>query len=122
MRDFFTDREVTIGIGDLNSKPIAMGDFGTPQGAVLSPLLFNIALMRLPEALNEISQVRHAIYADDVTILSLSGNMGQIEDAFQQAASIVENIGRKSGLECSPTKSEIVVYRNKESDNTSFNV
>ncbi|KAH7934953.1 hypothetical protein HPB52_002445 [Rhipicephalus sanguineus] len=89
------DRRVTIRIGDLKSQPITMGDFGTPQGAVPSPLLFNIALMRLPEALNRISEVRHAIYADDVTIWSRSGNLGQIEEAFQQAASVVEQIGRK---------------------------
>ncbi|KAH7951439.1 hypothetical protein HPB52_008968 [Rhipicephalus sanguineus] len=92
--DKITDRRVTIRIGDLKSQPITMGDFGTPQGAALSPLLFNIALMRLPEALNRISEVRRAIYADDVTIWTRSGNLCQIEEAFQQAASVVEQMRR----------------------------
>ncbi|KAH7971560.1 hypothetical protein HPB51_027097 [Rhipicephalus microplus] len=99
-----TDRQVTIRIGNPESQPITMGDFGTHQGAVLSPLFLNITLMRLLEALNEISKVRRAIYTDDVPIWSRSGNLGEIEEAFQQATSIVEKIGRKSGLECFTTK------------------
>ncbi|KAH6920682.1 hypothetical protein HPB50_028330 [Hyalomma asiaticum] len=82
-----------------------MDDFGSSQGAVLSPLFFDIALMYLPEALRQISGVYHAIYADDVTILSSFGNQGQIEEALQRAATVTEHIGRKSGLECTPKKS-----------------
>ncbi|KAH7969449.1 hypothetical protein HPB52_018293 [Rhipicephalus sanguineus] len=41
---------------------------GTPQGSVLSPLLFNLALLPLPNLLQQIEGVDHAFYADDITV------------------------------------------------------
>lgn len=56
VRDFLHNRHVTIRAGDTKSAPITMGDSGTPQGAVISPLLFNIALLDLPRALKRDTQ------------------------------------------------------------------
>ncbi|KAH7961594.1 hypothetical protein HPB52_010712 [Rhipicephalus sanguineus] len=78
-----------------------MGDFGRPQGAARCRLPFIIALMRLPEALNQISEVRHIIHADDVAISNRSGNLGRIEEALQQAATVVQSITRMSGQSAS---------------------
>ena len=90
-----------------------MGDSRTPPGAVISPLLFNIALLDLPRALNEIPGIKHAIYADDVTIWTNTDSLGQMEDALQWAADTVERIGRTCRLRFSPTKSELLVFRQR---------
>uniref|UniRef100_L7M241 Putative tick transposon n=1 Tax=Rhipicephalus pulchellus TaxID=72859 RepID=L7M241_RHIPC len=90
-----------------------MGTRGTPQGAVLSPLLFNIALLQLPGKLNAIPYIRHALYADDVTIWTTHGNLGQIEEALQMAADEVQHEAEACGLRCAPEKSELLMFRRK---------
>lgn len=45
IRDFLSDRKAILKVGDKATNPFLLGGRGTPQGAVLSPLLFNIALI-----------------------------------------------------------------------------
>ncbi|KAM7285250.1 hypothetical protein ISCGN_032208 [Ixodes scapularis] len=45
IKAFLTDRQATITLGSLTSDPIQLGSYGTPQGSVLSPFLFNLALL-----------------------------------------------------------------------------
>ncbi|XP_077503998.1 uncharacterized protein LOC144114260 [Amblyomma americanum] len=104
VKDFLMDRKAYIRTYDSKLGPIEMGTRGTPQGAVMSPLLFYIAMMDLPGRLNAINGVRHGIYADDITLWSSSGSIGQIEDALQEAASAVHKYAEECGLRCAPTK------------------
>ncbi|KAM7315515.1 hypothetical protein ISCGN_005298 [Ixodes scapularis] len=89
-----------------------LGSRGTPQGAVLSPLLFNLALRGLPEALRAVPNVEHAIYADDITLWCREGSDAEIEEKLQAAADIVGEYVMKCGLKCAPEKSELLVFRN----------
>ncbi|XP_049269066.1 uncharacterized protein LOC125757537 [Rhipicephalus sanguineus] len=52
--------------------------------------------------------VQHALYADDITLWATQGFLGSIETCLQHAASIVDNYARSCGLECSPTKSDLL--------------
>lgn len=67
IKDFLSERLALLRIDNEEHGPFKMGTRGTPQGAVLSPLLFNIAMMKLPRALAEVEGIYHAIYADDIT-------------------------------------------------------
>ncbi|KAH6920402.1 hypothetical protein HPB50_028612 [Hyalomma asiaticum] len=60
--------ELRVVVQDLrrNTAP----GHGTPQESVQSLTLFNIALARLHQLLDEIPDVTHAIYADDITTLA----------------------------------------------------
>ncbi|KAM7297981.1 hypothetical protein ISCGN_023132 [Ixodes scapularis] len=73
---FLTGRTATIGIGHLRSNTFKTISKGTPQGSVISPLLFNIAMKDLPPLLQNIPHLRHAIYADDLTLWTPTGSMG----------------------------------------------
>ncbi|KAM7284606.1 uncharacterized protein ISCGN_001700 [Ixodes scapularis] len=68
VRDFLSKRQALLKIEDDEYGPYTMGTRGTPQGAVLSPLLFNIAMMRLPHLLAQVEGIQHSLYADDITI------------------------------------------------------
>ncbi|KAG0443868.1 hypothetical protein HPB47_014437 [Ixodes persulcatus] len=83
---------------------------GTPQGAVLSRLLFNFTMMDLPGNLAVIPGLHHSLYADDVTLWS-ECHVLQVQSALQMAADVVVNHVKFVGLECSHTKSELLVKR-----------
>lgn len=61
-------RKGIVKMGDTSTKLFLLEGRGTPQGAVLSPLLFTIALIGLLPPLNNIPEIRHGLYADDITI------------------------------------------------------
>ncbi|XP_037570627.1 uncharacterized protein LOC119452748 [Dermacentor silvarum] len=111
IRQFLTDRQSYIRLQHSEHGPYQLGTRGTPQGAVLSPVLFNLAMVRLPTLLSAVPGVQHALYADDITLWATHGLVGDIETSLQQAASIVDEYARRCGLECSPSKSEFVHLR-----------
>lgn len=111
MRDLLENRTAEITITPLQSHAIRLGNRAIPQVAVWSPLLFNLALIKLPDRLNAIENIGHTLYADDITIWTNRGSEGQIEEALQAAADTVEEEARRAGLECSHTKSELRVLR-----------
>lgn len=80
-----------------------MGSRGTPQGSVLSPFLFNVAMTGLPEILS--------LYADDITLWIAGGSDGHIQDTLQKAIDAVEAYVGSRGLGCSPQKSELLLYQ-----------
>ncbi|KAG0433727.1 hypothetical protein HPB47_019629, partial [Ixodes persulcatus] len=110
---FLQNRTATIGIGDLRTQPLPTPNRGTSQGSVLSPMLFNVAMMKLPAQLVEIEGVYHAFYADDITIWATSGSDGEIQDALQRATDVVQRYARGGGLQCAPEKSQLLIVKNK---------
>ncbi|XP_049522614.1 uncharacterized protein LOC125945086 [Dermacentor silvarum] len=101
IKDFLTNRKATLKIGEESIENIELGNVGTPQGSVLSPTLFNIAMLRLPEQLGEIENLNHTIYADDLTLWMNKGSDGQIESSLQLAIDIIEEYLKPKGLRCS---------------------
>lgn len=111
VRAFLRDRTATIKIGQLKSRAFTLGARGTPQGAVISPLLFNIAMKGLSERLSTVANTNHALYADDVTVWCMGGSDAEVEEALQSALSITESFLEGTGLRLSPSKSELLLYR-----------
>lgn len=113
IKAFLRDRTATLHFGTACSDKITLGTCGTPQGAVLSPFLFNVAMYPLARKLSAIPHIRHAIYADDVTIWTRTGSSDEVVEALQRAADEVQRHARKNGLECSPAKSELFLMCRK---------
>ncbi|KAG0430878.1 hypothetical protein HPB47_022300 [Ixodes persulcatus] len=114
IQDFLTSRTVRISIGDTLSTPIRTGGKGTPQGAVLSPFLFNIVMRGLPAKLAHLPHIQHSLYADDITLWTNKGRDGDTQDNLQEAVRIIEEDAADCGLQCSPHKSELLLlYRGK---------
>lgn len=109
IKAFLSRRTTRLNIGDLKSEPIELGGAGTPQGSVLSPFLFNVAMRDLPQHLDQIPGLRHSLYADDITLWTTGGSDGDIQDSLQTAIEVVEKHVTPKGLQCSPQKSELLV-------------
>ena len=122
IRNFLTDRAAYIRIQDQEYGPYHLGTRGTPQGAVLSPLLFNIAMVQLPARLAAVDGVKHALYADDITLWATEGSLGDMEDSLQTAARVVDEYAAYCGLQCSPQKSEFVHIRPSPKCTSSINL
>ncbi|XP_075539212.1 uncharacterized protein LOC142573881 [Dermacentor variabilis] len=105
---FLQDRTFQVQVGsDLSSYH--HNGVGVPQGAVISPTLFNIVLAPLPVKLETITSVEHAIYADDVTLWTTRGSLGEQEEALQTALNTIESFTREIGLTLAPEKTEFLV-------------
>lgn len=111
IRDFLTARTTTIVAGDLQLPTKTLGSVGTPQGAVISPTLFNLVMIGVAERLGTTPNVNHTIYADDITIWVPGGSDGEIEDSLQCAVNAVEDQLEGTGLQCSPAKSELLILK-----------
>ncbi|XP_042145538.1 uncharacterized protein LOC121835420 [Ixodes scapularis] len=111
IKAFLTDRQATITLGSLTSDPIQLGSYGTPQGSVLSPFLFNLALLPLPAKLNTLPGLHYSLYADDITLWMGGGSDGHIEATLQSAVDIIAVHVGAANLSCSPQKSELLLLR-----------
>ncbi|XP_072143557.1 putative nicotine oxidoreductase [Dermacentor andersoni] len=100
VRALLSKRTATVGLGDLRSDILDTPNKGTPQGSVISPILFNIAMIGLAQKLNEIEGIQHAMYADDITVWVNQGSLGQKEEKLQKAATCVEQFVKERGLAC----------------------
>lgn len=109
IRDFLTGRTVQLSAGTGDPSIISPGNRGTPQGSVLSPTLFNVALIGLPKLLADIPHLHHSLYADDLTLWITRGSDGQIEETLQTAIDRVGDYLDTVGLTCSATKSEYII-------------
>lgn len=113
IRDFLTNRTATINIGGETMSDIAFGGVGTPQGSVISPTLFNMAMLGLPKILQEIEGLNHSLYADDLTLWTNKGSDGQVEQTLQKAIDEIERYLHPLGLKLSAEKSEFLIMRGK---------
>lgn len=105
---FLRDRTAKFRLPDSISDPFPLTR-GTPQGAILSPTLFNLAMAPLSRTLASIPNLKHTFYADDLTLWCTSGSPGAVEETLQQGIDAVVSYLDKVGLSPAPEKSELLL-------------
>ncbi|KAK8770091.1 hypothetical protein V5799_013445 [Amblyomma americanum] len=83
VRDFLSNRTATVGLGELRRDVFHTPCKGKPQGSVISPVLFNVAMIGLANKLKKIEGIQHAMYADDITVWTTRGSLGEKQERLQ---------------------------------------
>lgn len=102
----------TICFTGQGAQVIATATKGTPQGGVLSPLLWIIIMNSLLKRLSE-RGFRVNGYADDLNINCTGKYLSTLTERTQTALKIVESWCTEVGLKVNPNKSEIIIFTHK---------
>jgi ribonuclease HI len=105
---YLKDRTTSVQIGDSNSGDQYLGR-GLPQGAVLSPTLFNIMLSDLPRT----PQVKVLSYADDITLAVVSGSVTAAEELMQSYLNSLGEWLEKWQFTINPLKCSLQLFTQK---------
>jgi len=81
---------------------------GTPQGSILSPLLFNIYLREISRHLHPDTNLLQ--YADDIVLYSWNSVTSLVHESVSSSLSLIYEFLKYRGLDLSPAKSKFVVY------------
>ncbi|XP_049268930.1 uncharacterized protein LOC125757395 [Rhipicephalus sanguineus] len=108
IRSFLSNRVARFRVDTHLSNPHSLTR-GTPQGAVLSPTLFSMAMAPLASQLSEIPDLHHIFYADDTTLWCTSGSPGQVQDTLQRGLDLIASFLSTAGLSPAPEKSELLL-------------
>lgn len=102
---FLADRSFSVVIDGKNSPPIQM-PFGVPQGAVCSPVLYNIYTADAPNP----APCERALFADDTSYYFSSRLRGQITSALRQTMTSNEQFFCKWKIKTNLAKSQAIFF------------
>ena len=85
---------------------------GTPQGGVISPLLWILTVDEILKDMNK-NNINIVAYADDVVITTTGKNLNKLSLNIENALKDVLNWASTKGLNINPNKTEIVLYTRK---------
>jgi hypothetical protein len=116
IRNFLTDRGFRVQANGVLSKQRELQN-GCPQGSVLSPSLFLIAL-------NDIGQhisypLCHAIYADDLIIYTTGKHIDLLEREVQNGIDRLESWSYQTGYRFSSDKTKCILFSKRRVNQTS---
>lgn len=89
---------------------------GSPQGGVLSPLIWNLTINSLLSSFKD-SAIKIVGYADDVILIIRGKCLTTMVNIMQQAVNKVMNWGVRNGLTFNPAKTQVTVFSNKKVNN-----
>jgi ribonuclease HI/exonuclease III len=117
INNFMSNRTIQVKVGDTLSQKYSM-DNGTPQGSVISPLLFNIMINDIPSP--EDPATKSSIFADDSSAWRSGRDASLLGREIQSHVNKVEEWSNQWGFKLSETKSTAVLFThtNKSASST----
>ena len=109
LKNYFDNRTIKTFVDGCFSDPYLI-QAGTPQGAVLSPLLFNAMLSDVPSA----PDVEVLMYADDITITCRGDNIEEVRQKVQNYIDDFQSWCEKWGMVISPQKTVFQYFTRKK--------
>ena len=110
MKSFLTDRCFYVQVNQSRGEqcPITRG---LPQGAILSPLLFNLYVSEF-----QVSYASFGLYADDLITWRSRRDIGLLLSLIQQDISLVQRFSLAFGFPISISKTKAFVFTNGTTD------
>jgi hypothetical protein len=105
VRNYLTGRSQMVEYGGHYSK-IEDVMVGSPQGSVLSPLLFSIQTSDMPEAIKRVSL---STYAHDTLIYTGQPEQEMVYEVLEAAADEVQLYKRANKLAANPEKTKFMI-------------
>ena len=105
-KNFLSDRSMRVRIGNHLSLAKRVEN-GVPQGAVISPILFNIMMSDFP---NHLARTKTLLFADDILIYTRTKLPIGAETTLQPAIDDVGRWGRKWKFKFAPDKSGAITF------------
>ncbi len=113
IQSFLSNRTFRVRIADQLST-VRLQETGTPQGSVLSPLLFIIALTDIQEVIKK--PVQYSLFADDLVIYIRGPTMTTLEEKIQATLHSLTNWSQAKKLKFSSTKTNVINFTKKKRD------
>lgn len=110
IQDFLSDRTLQVKVGEEQSSVYHIEN-GTPQGSVISPLLFILMINDLPEPKNG---VQISMFADDSAIWKSGRNIKKLNNDVQAYLNDVIEFFDEWGFRISETKTVAIVFSKKK--------
>uniref|UniRef100_A0A6A7FTX6 RNA-directed DNA polymerase from transposon X-element n=1 Tax=Hirondellea gigas TaxID=1518452 RepID=A0A6A7FTX6_9CRUS len=108
IRNYMNERKIIVSVDGHLSDEVTL-NAGTAQGAVLSPLLFNLMLADMP---SEDGITKH-IYADDITITYSHDNIENVRSKLQNYLNLFVSWAETFGIIINPEKTFTQHYTRK---------
>ena len=107
--DFFKNRSIKVSLGGYESEDKIISA-GTPQGSVLSPILFNVMLSDLPQQ----EGINLHTYADDITITCVGADLKETKSRLQKYLSKLQKWSTDWNLKLNPQKCIMQYYTKRK--------
>ena len=106
----FLQDSIQVRVGSALSEPVVVEN-DTPQGSVLSPLLFIIMMNAIP---NPCKGVELSMYADDIALWTTGTSSRAMTTHMQKQLNKTAKFLSANGFKISASKSQAVLFTNSE--------
>lgn len=110
VKAFLSGRSITVRVNGCLSECYPVEN-GTPQGSIVSPLLFSIMINGMFKEVQNLTGV--ALFADDGTIWKRGRNIAFLTKKMQQALNIVQDWAVQWGFRISEDKTKCILFTKK---------
>ena len=114
VQDFLKDRKIQVRVGS-DLSDVRLLDNGSPQGSVLSPILFNILANTQYEVLKELF-AELSQYADGSAVWKTAKSVKRLVQLLQRILNIIKEWAEALGIKISAGKTEVVLYNSNLRD------
>ncbi|XP_042143361.1 uncharacterized protein LOC115310606 [Ixodes scapularis] len=107
-------KNLTFEISSGAQQPRMFQNFrGVPQGAILSPTLFNLVMRKIARVLRAVPHLQHTTYADDITLWVDPRNTKldtkETVETMQTALDAIDQCLQTTGMQPSPEKTAFLI-------------